>query len=755
MLRFAMLLGLALLFSWTTSVSAAPQIDNASLRGLTIGKTTKLSLQGKQLAPNPVIKLDFPASDVRVLPQSNTQTIELEIDLPQDAKPRHGHLRVVTPTGISNPITLGIDSLPQAPFTDTIDSLPIALSGNLSGSQLLSTSFQGKAGQRVVVDVAAQRLGSKLQPLVSIVDHRDTQLAYSSREITAQGDARLVVELPNDDTYTIKLQDVLFRGGSPGHFRLKVGDFAFADMVYPLAVHKTEDTASLKPLSTLATEAPLPTSLPNWNANDPTLANLPVEIAGPFSGPRPTVLRSDVPEVSEPESYDGTTSIGTAPLGISGILREPKERDEFLIDVTPGTKYRAELFAQRIHSPVDAVLEIRKPDGAMLASSDDQNDTPDPATTFDVPPDVPQVKLTVYDLSHAAGPNHAYRLLVTPANRPDFHLHVQPQSVNIPAGGSAVVEVVAARRGFNEAIVLSFPHLPEGVTTSLHEIPARADRALVTFTATSEAHQASVGPILGETEINGQRIVREAAVGPTPTIFGLAPESSQLGIGILQKPKLLVAWSGEVPENALGLGQVTALPLRVTRGENQTGPVRFSLITSQVTPQTNGKPDLAKAIKLTKEIVLEADQADATLNLSTPPELDDIAWDIAVKAELLSADKKKVVATSVSPAKRFSLGSPLFLALNGETVVRFKGKISRAGGFNHPAIVAVNGLPQEAKSAAVEVPADKSDFTIEVTLPPGIKPEQLANVKVVATAKRNGADVTSNPIPITLETGVK
>ncbi|PQO26977.1 hypothetical protein [Blastopirellula marina] len=755
MLRYAMLLGLALLLGETSSLSAAPRIDNASLRGLTIGKTTHLSLTGQQLAPNPVIKLDFPVGAVRVLPQSNAKTMELEIDLPADARPQHGHLRIATDTGISNPITLGIDALPQAPFTESIAALPIALSGNLSGAQLLTTSFQGKAGQRVVVDVEAQRLGSKLQPLVSIVDQRDTQLAYSSREITTGGDARLVVELPSDGLYTVKLQDVLFRGGSPGHFRLKIGDIAFADMVYPLAIHQTEDTATLKPLTPRAVESPLVASVPSWNANDPTMANLPVEISGPFSGPLPTVLRSDIPQYGEPEPKSQAGSIGSAPLGISGILREPKERDEFLVDVTPGTKYRAEVFAQRIHSPVDAVLEIRKPDGAMLASSDDQNDTPDPAALFDVPPDVQQVKLVVFDLSHAAGANHAYRLRITPESRPDFHLHVNESSINIPAGGSAVVEVVAERRGFDEAIVLNFPHLPEGVVASLREIPARADRALVTFTAANDAHDSSVGPIIGEAEINGQRIAREAAVGPDKTSFGLAPESSQLGFGIVQKPKLLVAWSSEVPENSLGLGQTTALPLSVTRAENQTGPVRFSLITSQVIPQDKGKPDLAKAIKLTKEAILEADQSDATLNVSLPPELADIAWDIAVKAELLSADKKNVLATAVSPAKRFSLGSPLFLALNGETVVRLKGTISRAGGFNHPVIVAVNGLPKEAKSAAAEVPADKSDFTIEITLPPGIKPEQLADIKLVATAKRNGADVTSNAFPIRLESGAK
>lgn len=755
MLRFAMLLGLALVCFTAANLSAAPRVNDVSLRGLTSGKTTRLTLQGNQLGPNPEIKVDFPVSAVRVLPESTAKSLILEVDLPEHASPRHGQMRVATATGISNPVTLGIDALPNVPFADHIEMLPSAMTGNLTGPQLLSTSFQGTKGQRIVVEVEAQRIGSKLLPLVSLVDARDTQLAYSSRVTTAQNDARLVVELPEDGIYTIKLQDALFRGGKPGFFRLKVGDFRFADLAFPLAVHQQQQATALNLLDIAEDDLEFEANLPDPNTAIPALANVPVEVTGPFSGPRATVLWSDVPEFREPMSTRQPASIGKPPLGISGVLSEPKERDEFLVDVTPGTKYRAEVFAQRVHSPVDAVLEVHNVSGGQLASSDDQAGTPDPAATFDVPEGVTQVKLIVHDLSHAAGPTHAYRLLVTPTNWADFTLQVQPISLNIPAGGSTTLEVVAQRRGFDGAIGLRFPGLPEGITPSLDEIPARADRALVTFTAAADANQAGVTRIVGTVEINGRSIARVAGIGTDGPTFGLAPSNDQIGIGVVQKPKLLVAWSGDLPATALGLGQITALPIRVRRAENQKGSVRFSLITSQVMPQKDGKPDPTQAIRLEKELVLPADQSDATLTLVTPTQLKDIAWDAAVKAELLADDGKKVLATSESPAQRFSLGSPLFLALTGETVVRLKGTISRAGGFQQPVIVVANGLPKEAKSAAVEVPADKSEFTIEITLPPGIAAEQLANVKLVATAKRNGEDTSSNPVPIQLETGAK
>lgn len=738
MVRSVVFVGLALLLSLTSNAVAAPRVDTASLRGLTIGQTTRLTLRGKELGPDPEVKLDFMTDAVRILPESSAERLELEIELSSDVAPMHGHLRIASATGISAPITLGIDQLPEAAFSEKIETLPVALSGNLSGSQLLSTTFSGKAGQLVIAEVEAQRLGSKLQPMVSIVDERGTQLAYSSREVTIQGDARVEVELPANGTYTIKLQDVLFKGGSPGHFRLKVGQFNYADLLLPLALN-SKNTAD---------ETPPPETFVETSINRGT--------PGPFSGPRPKIYSSNFSEVSiVPGDQPGDSSIGAAPIGVSSVLSEPKETDAFLINVTPGMKYRAEVFAQRLNSPVDAVLEIRKPDGGMLASSDDQNNSPDPAAVFDVPQGVSQVSVSVRDVARAGGPLHLYRIAITPANHADFHLHIPSPAINIPAGGSAVLEVIAQRRGFGGPIALDFLELPEGIQVSLNEIPARADRALVTFTASADAKLSAVGMVIGRAKVKEQEITRVSAVGAEAGGFGLAVSEENLGIGIVQMPKLTLAYGSTPAANALGLGQSTPLMVKVQRGEGQTGPIRFSLVTSQEIPQDKGKPDLSKAIKLNGEPIMAADQSEMTLSLSVPQELKDIAWDVAVKGELLSDDKKQVKASATTPAVRLTMGSPVFLALTGESIVRLKGKISRAGGFAEAVTIAVEGLPKEAKAAPVEVVADKTDFEIEIVLPTGIQAKQLADVKLIAKTKRNGEDTTSNQVAIKLETGTK
>src|SRR5206468_38787 len=39
---------------------------------------------------------------------------------------------------------------------------------------------------------------------------------------------------PDDGDYFVVLHDSRYAGGSPGHYRLKIGSFSFADAIFPL-----------------------------------------------------------------------------------------------------------------------------------------------------------------------------------------------------------------------------------------------------------------------------------------------------------------------------------------------------------------------------------------------------------------------------------------------------------------------------------------------------------------------------------------
>src|SRR5260370_31087217 len=43
---------------------------------------------------------------------------------------------------------------------------------------------------------------------------------------------------PADGQYTVQLHDSVYQAGSPGHFRLKIGAWQYADVAFPPAVRR-------------------------------------------------------------------------------------------------------------------------------------------------------------------------------------------------------------------------------------------------------------------------------------------------------------------------------------------------------------------------------------------------------------------------------------------------------------------------------------------------------------------------------------
>ena len=69
------------------------------------------------------------------------------------------------------------------------------------------------------------------------------------------------------------------------------------------------------------------------------------------------------------------------------------------------------------------------------------------------------------------------------------------------------------------------------------------------------------------------------------------------------------------------------------------------------------------------------------------------------------------------------------------------------------------GLPKEYPAPKIEVPADKSEFTLEVRFAAQAKPAELKNIKLTATMLLDAADpkssVKSNDIGVTIKVVAK
>ena len=164
--------GALLILASSVELQAAPAISSLSLHGLRAGGATTLVIEGTDLEPDPQIVLSAPIAKQEVKQPATATRAEIEVTLDPAIAPGIYQLRVANKRGVSGGVAIGVDSLPQRPFGPEVGELPVALHGSLSGGTILRTSFDGKAGQQVVIDVEAHRLGSKLNPVLHLSDPR-------------------------------------------------------------------------------------------------------------------------------------------------------------------------------------------------------------------------------------------------------------------------------------------------------------------------------------------------------------------------------------------------------------------------------------------------------------------------------------------------------------------------------------------------------------------------------------------------------
>lgn len=790
------LLALAAVVAFATAEARAvePSIRAVDIRGLTIGGTTTLTIDGddlgsvstvdpkdpkkKTIGPGPKLLLPFPAKQ-ELKPGATDKRAQFDVILPDDVAPGYYNLRVTTEGGVSLPIVVAVDRLAQQPFpppkpatvanpgtapaAPTSLPLPIALHGVANSSTVLEASFTGKAGQPFTAEIESQRLGGKLRPVVHLYGPKREQVAWAWPTPALSGDTRLTAVLPSDGTYTVAVHDLEYAAPASSYFRLRLGRWSSADRVFPPVVkaggkHSLELTGTSPP-ERIDIAAPVGAAT----------MTMPAPKTGLWSGPRPFVQLSPSTELMEQPAGAAATpqEIPAGLIGVSGRLLKPYEEDRYRLSVTPGTKLRLEVFAERIGSAVDAAIVVRDDKAAQLARGEDGPATIDPTLDYVVPDKTTSIVLGVVDTQGRGSAEAAYRLVIEPATGGvgDFRLSTVTQRLSLPAGGSAVVPVVAERRGYLGEIELAASSLPAGVKLPAVKIPAEADGALVTVERIGPLAETVITELQGKT---GVALVRPVILKGHPTERLQPWLASELALApTTQKADdLKIEWRNLPADARLVPGKNLPLPIKATRVDDKLS-VRLSLVTSQLPPVVgNNQPDLPKTLRAEKPIELTAKITDAELVAVVPPELANPTYDVAIQAELLTADKRTVLATSFTPVKRLALSLPVAVKLTGPTdikapldakaatTVKLVGKLERREGATGDAVVSLLGLPPTLNVAPVTVKAGTDDFTLTLALPPTTQPAALTGLKLSALItpdpKTPAVRVKSRDVDLTL-----
>jgi hypothetical protein len=748
---------------------AAPQINNVSLRGLRCGGATLLAIDGSGLSADTKLALGVPIEGQTVRQAATDQHIEVEVTLSEKTAPGIYLLRAVNGDGVSNAIPVGIDALEQLRLSDRVDVLPVALTGAVTGDQSARTTFAGKKDEKIVVEIEARRLLSQLRPVVHLYDARGVQIAWAQASHRFEGDARLSAVLPVDGDYTIEVHDALYQGASPGHFRLTIGGFHYADFAFPSAVHTgSEATVTLlgsnvDPKTQVSVSAPL----------RPQYFPCPPADTLKTSGLRPAVLASEVIEAIESPSAGENLQSLSAPSAVHGRLTKAGEEDRYRVKAAAGQKLKAEIHAARHGSPVDAVLTVYDAQGKnVLATGDDRPGMKDPAVEFTVPAGASDVVVGVKDLLRRGGDDFAYRLALLSPDRPDFTLAVADERFNVPQGGRSLVRVAVERRGYPGPIDLSFENLPPSIAVENARIEAGSNIGLVLLGGLGGSGEYAAARLVGQA-VGGdgsQEIVRTALLPANPLTERQPWLREDLAVAIAKTSPVSLAW--EPAASRLPLGGKLSAKVTAKRAGAAAGAVRLSLITTQQMPKKTIKEnnqdkqvdDVERTLRLEGAPVIAADQSEALVDLLVPGDLAEMTYGLVLRGELLGGDGKQVLAATYSPAFVARPTRPIAVALHGASAIdaraglgetgKLSGTITRTAGFHQPVRVTLEGLPAGIPAPFQDVPADQSEFELMVRLPHGLKAGMMNNVSLVGVSLQAPGDLASavrtNRVPVTL-----
>lgn len=532
----------------------APAVSNALL-SVQRGQTLEVAVTGSNLAGVTSAGMresqGLEATLIRPEKPDNSRAT-LKLVAATDATPGEREIRLISPTGVSNPLRVVVEQYPPLAESEPNDQpgqaqsavLPAVLVGKVqSAGDVDCFRFEARKGQRLVFDVSAARTGSRLDATVALYDAARKELAADND--THGADPFLAVDVPADGTYTLEVRDLQYRGGGDYDYRIRAGPIPYVQALVPMTSQrgKVVEVRAVGHNLHGADRIKLDLTYARGGRVD-VRATTPLGVSNalPFE-------ITDVPPVVEAEPNDAADKAKAIPLPaeISGRIEPGGDEDVYRFAVPQKQMVNVEVTARRFGSPVDALLTLRNAkDGAVIEANDDAAGA-DARITREL--EAGDYLVSVRDLVYSGGPDHAYRLTVEPTAAPpqEFSVQFQPDAIRLHRGGNAVVWCDVTRmNGYRGDVTVTLEGLPRGVIAPPVTLDERGS-GVFTISAAPDANLGSVPIRLrasgmvggtfvsrdGQPELNGRTVqeayltVLEAAPFSVDTLANLDPQRVQ------------------------------------------------------------------------------------------------------------------------------------------------------------------------------------------------------------------------------------
>lgn len=479
--------------------------------------------------------------------------------------------------GVSNPRTFSVgerkevlEAEPNNEFAKPqVVELNTVVNGRSDGGADVDFyRVSGKAGQRLLVEAAAQRVDSRMTPILELYNAAGRKLAF--RPGTAD-DPLLDYSLPADGDYVVKVYDSVYGGSAEYGYRLVIHTGPHVDSISPssgipgttaeytlygrnLPGGQPTDRKSFgRPLNMLKVQIALPADSTIEQASRPLDAaeaaadGFSYRLVTPEGSTNPVAIffaTAPTAVEAEPNDTPAQPQVVTLPIEISGAFQARGDSDLFQFDAKAGDIYWVDVFGERNGSAADPYMvieQVKKDDKGVetvsrITALDDNplnvggpafnSSSDDPVFKFAAPADGTfRITLRDRNFESRGDPTLTYRMAVR-KETPDFRLVALPVTptndpnaqtatwdLGLRKGDTAQLNVLAYRQdGFNGVIDVTLEGLPEGVTCSGASIGAGQSAAVLVLSSTEAAADwAGTIRVVGKAKLEDAALVKAAA----------------------------------------------------------------------------------------------------------------------------------------------------------------------------------------------------------------------------------------------------
>lgn len=607
----------------------------------------------------------------------------------------------------------------------------LTILGSLEGDSIDSYELELKEGEAFSAEVHAMRLGAGfLDTKLELVDSDGAAIATSDDSPLTQQDPSFSIRVPKSGRYRLSITSVDGRADADSPYALHVGSFPRPYGVFPIGIAAgseqqivaIHDDPNLKAQYAITSDGLLTGTrgfeISENGTNCPSLIPLRV-----FDG---SVTYANK------ELNHSAISTNNVPCSIQGAILEKGQTDKVSFIAQKRGLHRIEVFASRLGSKLDSVIELSDSQGSLLATGDDFEGL-DAKIDFNAE-EGQQYFVSISDKRGNGGFNNSYCLEVTPVPstvtaflpRRDKRSQAR-QIIEVPSGNRVLAYFGVRKEGTNEPVSIGLTNLPSSLQVQAGmEQPDSFVIPVVIESSAKENEFVSLAGVVNT--LSGEKIDFQQVVdlihGPADTLFNAATTDRVVVATTLPNPFKVDLEPLVVP---LATDGTLGLKVRVERSEDFDLPIELRL------------SYLPEWVEASDKITVPADQSEIVIPIRSFELAQPRDWPVVVEAsaglpaktnEDEGAERRSrrggrtpldfgTVASSLQTLRIIETpctGNIASISAEQSQTVSVQCNVKLGKGIPNRLVATLEGLPNRVTSEPVEIDNETSSITFELTM---------------------------------------